>query len=202
MPHSNRLAIAAALAFAGVLGACKSKPPQTAAAPATTAQSTDDSDRLARDRAAAAAAAEATRRAREDSLNAAREAERVAQANMRSILTATIEFEFDASELQPGARAALDAKIRILAANPTVTLRIAGHTDERGSDEYNLALGQRRAAATMRYLVQHGLAANRFETVSYGEERPVAAGHEESAWCQNRRAEFEVTSGTAVLKRP
>jgi peptidoglycan-associated lipoprotein len=201
MPHSNRLAIAAALMFAGVLGGCHSKPPQATPAPATTQQSNDDSDRLARARADSAARAEAARRAREDSIAAARAAERAEQASMRATLIATIEFEFDAAELQAGARAALDAKIRILTANPTVTLRIAGHTDERGSDEYNLALGQRRAAAAMRYLVQHGLAANRFETISYGEEHPVAAGHDESAWCQNRRAEFDVTS-TTVLKRP
>ena len=85
-------------------------------------------------------------------------------------------FEYDQSELRAEDKAILDAKVPILQANPGVMIRIGGHTDERGSDEYNLALGQRRAAAAKRYLTEHGIAATRIETISYGEERPVAQG--------------------------
>ena len=77
----------------------------------------------------------------------------------------------------------------------------AGHTDDRGSDEYNLALGQRRAAAAKRYLTDHGIAADRVSTVSVGEEKPVDPGHDESAWAKNRRDEFEIVMAPAMLKR-
>jgi len=83
-----------------------------------------------------------------------------------------------------------------------VTIQVAGHTDERGSDEYNLALGQRRAAAVKAYLVQHGVADSRISTVSYGEEHPIAQGADESAWAQNRRAEFAITAGANNLRSP
>jgi peptidoglycan-associated lipoprotein len=88
----------------------------------------------------------------------------------------------------------------VLNANPDTRIRIAGNTDERGSDEYNLALGQRRAAQAKRYLTQRGIADSRIDIISYGEERPAADGHDESAWSQNRRDEFEITSGGQQLK--
>jgi len=113
-----------------------------------------------------------------------------------------VHFEFDQSDLRTEDRAILDAKVPIMQANAGVTIRVAGHTDERGSDEYNLALGQRRAAAVKDYLVQRGVAATRIETVSFGEERPVAQGSDEGAWGQNRRAEFEITAGGQTLKAP
>ena len=90
----------------------------------------------------------------------------------------------------------------MLNANPGLRLRIAGHTDERGSDEYNLALGQRRAAAAKRYLTQHGIAENRIEIISFGEERPAQQGSDESAWSQNRRDEFEIAAGGDTLTLP
>jgi peptidoglycan-associated lipoprotein len=83
--------------------------------------------------------------------------------------------------------------------NPSVRIRIAGHTDERGSDEYNLALGQRRAAAAKRYLTERGVEGARIDVISYGEERPAVQGGDESAWQQNRRAEFEIVAGGASL---
>src|SRR6185312_14892320 len=98
------------------------------------------------------------------------------------------------------ARATLDAKIAALSANPDVKLRVAGNTDDRGSDEYNLALGQRRAASAKRYLTDHGITADRIDVISYGEERPVATGEDEAAWSQNRRDEFEITAGGDNLK--
>jgi len=90
----------------------------------------------------------------------------------------------------------------VLAANSGVKLRIAGHADDRGSDEYNLALGNRRAAAAKRYLENKGIDASRMEVVSYGEERPLNPGADESAYAQNRRDEFEITAGGDNLVAP
>ena len=88
----------------------------------------------------------------------------------------------------------------ILTQNAAVKIRIAGHTDSRGSDEYNLALGQRRAAAAKRYLTDRGIDASRIEIVSFGEERGTCSDEDESCWSRNRRDEFEITAGqiTAV----
>ena len=122
-------------------------------------------------------------------------------ARCAATLTAMVHFDYDQSELRPGDRAILDAKVPILQANSGVMIRIAGHTDERGSDEYNLALGQRRAAAAKAYLVQHGIADARIETISYGEEHPSRKGRR-VAFSQNRRAEFEITSGGNNLRSP
>jgi peptidoglycan-associated lipoprotein len=87
-------------------------------------------------------------------------------------------------------------------ANPGVKIKISGHADERGSDEYNLALGNRRAAAAKRYLEGKGVDGSRIEVVSYGEERPLNPGSDESAYAQNRRDEFEVTAGGDNLSAP
>jgi peptidoglycan-associated lipoprotein len=106
-----------------------------------------------------------------------------------------IHFDFDRSDITDEAKSTLDAKVPVLNANPAVRIRVAGHTDSRGSDEYNLALGQRRAAAAKRYLTQRGVDASRIDVISYGEERPAAQGEDESAWSQNRRDEFEITAG-------
>ena len=185
------------------VAACHKKP-APAAAPAPAARTDSDSARMAQELAARQAADAAARR-RADSLDAASRATTSVTggaAALRSTLTAPVHFEYDQSDIRSEERAILDAKIPILQANPRVTIRIAGHTDERGSDEYNLALGERRAAAVKAYLVQHGISAVRIETVSYGEERPVAQGSDESAWAQNRRAEFEITAGAPTARQP
>jgi len=87
-------------------------------------------------------------------------------------------------------------------ANPNLKLRVSGHADERGSDEYNLALGNRRAAAAKRYLENKGIDGSRIEVVSYGEERPLNPGTDETAYAQNRRDEFEVTAGGDNIVAP
>jgi peptidoglycan-associated lipoprotein len=99
-------------------------------------------------------------------------------------------FDFDKSELKPEARQALTQDAELLMADPSVKVLIEGHCDERGTNEYNMALGDRRARSAMDFLVKYGVAAARIETISYGEERPIALGHDESAWWQNRRAHF------------
>ena len=109
-------------------------------------------------------------------------------------LSAVIRFDLDRSDLTDASVAVLDRKLRILQANPRLEIQIAGHCDERGSDEYNLALGSRRAAAAKRYLVEHGISEGRIGIMSYGEERPLDPGGTEEAWARNRRDEFVVTA--------
>jgi peptidoglycan-associated lipoprotein len=118
----------------------------------------------------------------------------------RASLTAPIYFDLDSDALTDADRASLDAKVGILNASAGVKIRVAGHTDERGSDEYNLALGQRRAAAAKRYLTQHGVPDASIDIISYGEEHPAMDGHDETAWSKNRRDEFEITAGADALK--
>lgn len=132
--------------------------------------------------------------------NSAEMAAKVAAA--RADLLATIYFEYDADDLRDDARSALDAKIRVLNANPQVRVRIAGHCDDRGSDEYNIALGRRRAETAKRYLTDRGIDASRIETVTFGRERPAVMGSGEEAWSRNRRDEFEITAGGDQLRAP
>jgi peptidoglycan-associated lipoprotein len=118
-------------------------------------------------------------------------------------ITGPIYFDFDKSDIRTDAAATLDTKIPWLQANPGMRIRIEGNADERGSDEYNLALGQRRAAAAKRYLVERGIDASRFDLVSYGEERPVCTEHDESCWQRNRRDDFViVTIGSDAIVVP
>ncbi len=107
---------------------------------------------------------------------------------MREITT--FYFDFDTAEIKPEARDVLIAHARFLQANPGQNVRIVGHADERGSKEYNLALGERRANAVQRFLVINGAARGQTETVSYGEEKPAVMGSGESVWAQNRRVEL------------
>ena len=134
-------------------------------------------------------------RARADSIAAAN-ARAAATARLRETLTSTIYFDYDASDIRGDARTALDAKIPILRSNSSLQIRISGHADERGSDQYNDALGQRRAAEAKRFLTDNGIDAARISIVSYGEQRPQTTGADESAWSRNRRAGFEITGGT------
>jgi len=115
--------------------------------------------------------------------------------NRYSTLEQRIHFALDRADLDGEARAALEAKAEILQASPNLTLRIAGHADERGSDEYNLALSKRRSAEAKRFLVSRGVEPSRLETVGYGEEQPLANGADDAAWAMNRRDEFAVTGG-------
>ena len=103
-------------------------------------------------------------------------------------------FGFDRQEIDDEARAILDANADILRRYPSWVVTIEGHCDERGTAEYNLALGERRALAARAYLVQVGVSGDRLRTVSYGKEFPFDPGHDEAAWAKNRRAHFVITS--------
>jgi peptidoglycan-associated lipoprotein len=177
------------LATAGFAVACGGKPkpeepvPQAEPAPAPTPAPTPTA---ANDDSAARMAREAAEKAKALSAD----------------LAAMIKFDYDQATIRQNDENTLDRKAAVLAANPTVKLTISGHADERGSDEYNLALGNRRAAAAKRYLQNKGIDASRMDVVSYGEERPLNPGHDESAYAQNRRDEFQVTAGGDNLVAP
>jgi peptidoglycan-associated lipoprotein len=204
MTHRMTRTLLAAVVVTAVASACRRTPPPPVTPSPTVNQ--DSIDAAERARREAAERVEAARRdsinranaAREDSLRRAREA----LEGVRSALTAPIYFDYDSDAIAEAGRSALDQKLAILQANSGVRLRIAGHADERGSDEYNLALGQRRAAAAKRYLTQRGIPEARIEIISFGEERPAASGSDESAWAQNRRDEFEITAGGDALRAP
>jgi len=103
-------------------------------------------------------------------------------------------FEYDSSEVSPEGQSVLQANASRLRSNPRWTITIEGHCDERGTAEYNLALGERRAVAARAYLVSLGIAADRLRTVSYGKEFPFDPGHDEAAYSRNRRAHFVITA--------
>ncbi|MDX2261767.1 MAG: OmpA family protein [Gemmatimonadales bacterium] len=145
-------------------------------------------------RRAAAAAAEKARLAA-----AAAEAERAALINQ---LAETIHFEYNMDVISTEDQARLDAKAAIIRANPALRIRITGHADERGSDEYNIALGMRRAVAAKAYLIGKGIEGGRIEVASLGREVPIDPSSNEAAWARNRRDEFEVVAGGQSLVKP
>ena len=113
-----------------------------------------------------------------------------------------IHFDYNEAAIRTDDNARLDAKAALLKQFSTLRIRITGHADERGSDQYNIALGKRRADAAKDYLVRVGIDASRIETSSLGREVPENSGHDESAWAQNRRDEFEIIAGTPSLRVP
>jgi peptidoglycan-associated lipoprotein len=200
--HSTRLVVPI---LAAVLAAgCHHNPPEVAVTP--------NADSLAlaeRARADSAARADAEARAREDSLRLAqqREADSVAALQrsteqMKQLLAMRINFDYDRSYIRPSDAQLLDQKVAVLQANPQVRIQVAGNCDERGSDEYNLALGNRRAISAKTYLLSHGIDAGRIETVSYGEERPLDPRHNETAWALNRNDQFSILTPAVVLRLP
>ena len=203
-----RLLSGAALAAFVLLGACAKKPetaPTPAAAPTTapvpTATPTVAS--ASADSAAERARRDAARlKAREDSIAAAKALASKTAAEVKAALLATVFFDYDRAELRDDTRAALEAKLPILQANSALRVRVQGHTDERGSDEYNLALGQRRAATVKRFFTDRGIDERRLEIVSFGRERPAVTGEDDGARAKNRRAEFEILAGGEALAGP
>jgi peptidoglycan-associated lipoprotein len=113
-----------------------------------------------------------------------------------------IHFDYDQDLIKPEDRPVLDAKAEILRANPALRIRISGHADDRGSDEYNLVLGNKRALAAKRYLENKGIDGGRIDVTSFGEERPVDPAGNEAAWAKNRRDEFEIIAGGDRLVAP
>lgn len=170
---NTRVALIAAVVATAAVG-CHKKPPANA--------KTDNTP---------VAAATATPDA-----NAGGEEARAGLPDVKTQTLATVFFAFDSSTLDDAGKTALQQDFDILKANPEVRVRLEGNTDERGSTQYNVALGQRRAESVKNFLVSLGIPEASLETVSYGEEKPADAGHDEAAWEKNRRVDLTVTAGT------
>ncbi len=198
----------AATAILIAAAACGGGQPETAPTP--------DPDSIAREQARRDSIA--AERARADSIRRAREeADRIARQRRADSLAAVrreneavmemirrmVNFDFDKSAIRAGQDTeVLEQKLAILQTNSGLRVEISGHCDERGTDEYNMALGMRRAVSAKQFLVDRGIAESRITVRSRGEEQPLDPGHNEEAWTQNRRGEFRVTSGGGSLKRP
>jgi peptidoglycan-associated lipoprotein len=150
-----------------------------------------------------AAKAEAERAAKEKELAKEKEFEKSLVAKKEPGITGEvfeskmlkdIHFDFDKYDIRPGDTEILKENAALLMKNPSVKIQIEGHCDERGTVEYNLALGERRANSAKRYLISLGLTVNRISTISYGKEKPLDPGHNEEAWAKNRRDHFIVLS--------
>ncbi|HYL20688.1 MAG TPA: OmpA family protein [Gemmatimonadales bacterium] len=186
-------------------GGGKPQPPAPVTAPDTSAQMAER------------ARQDSIERARQDSLRRAQEeAERIARQRaadslaaigrgsdaVKTLFATMIHFDFDKANIHTDDAGILDQKVSIMQANPSARIRITGNCDERGSDEYNLALGNRRAVSAKQYLVSHGIDKERIETASNGKEKPIDPGHNEGAWAKNRNDQFEIIAGGDVLKQP
>jgi len=178
------------VAVGGLASGCSRNKPAVAPTPAA-------SDRTVAD-AAAAEAAKLREEADRAAAAAKADADRAAasRAQVQSTLTTPVRFEFDRSVLTDEALQLLDAKVAALQANPSIRVRIEGNADDSGSDEYNMALSQKRAGIAHRYLTERGVDGSRLQIVSFGEEKPTCtANREEPCRAQNRRDEFVVLSG-------
>ncbi|WP_027857042.1 peptidoglycan-associated lipoprotein Pal [Marinobacterium jannaschii] len=179
-------AVALALSMAWVAGCSTSGSKTDAGAEgavdtASTQGATDTGVSRGADDAAAAAAAAAERAAQQ----AAQDLQNV--ANLQTVFY----FDFDKSSVQAQGLADLERHAQFLAANPAVGVRLEGHADERGTREYNIALGERRAKAVARVMMVNGVSASQIETISYGEEKPAVLGHNDQSWAENRRVELK-----------
>ncbi|HRX19249.1 MAG TPA: OmpA family protein [Gemmatimonadales bacterium] len=191
----SRLAAFAALAL--LVAACgKKEEPAITPTPVQTDRPMVNQDSID------AANAERARLAAEQAARDAAAAAEAARAELVNELAATVHFDYDQYAIRQVDEALLARKAAIMRANPNLRIRVVGHADERGSDEYNLALGMRRAASAKDYLARLGVEAGRIETASLGEEVPVDPASNESAWAANRRAEFDVVAGGQTLVRP
>jgi len=192
MKKAKRFLILGVLALATLsTAACGKKPAPVAPAPAV-----DDSADRARREAEERARRESEENARRQAeARAAAEAAQREMARTRSVLEAMVFFDYDDSTIRTDARAALDAKVQILRTQTAIRIRVVGHADERGSTEYNLAPGTRRAQSVREYMASYGIAADRIEIQTMGEERPLQTGHDDASWSRNRRGEFTILTG-------
>jgi peptidoglycan-associated lipoprotein len=188
---SNSRLVLAAIATVLVAAACTPEPPPET--PAPTGPTAEELERMRQDSIRLVEEAAAAERARQEEM-ARQERARAAEA-ARQALRETVYFDYDESVIRSDTEQRLRAKLDILRNNPGVQLRMEGHADERGTSEYNIALGNERAGSVIQFFTGFGLDGNRFSSVSYGEERPVAQGSSEAAWAQNRRVEFVITAG-------
>jgi peptidoglycan-associated lipoprotein len=181
---TQRALVVALVGLATTLSACHKKAPETAPTPVTTAASEQPPPPPPMTRGTEAPPAVDVEAAR---------------AALVNTLHDMIHFDYDQSVIKPEDNSRLDSKLEILRKYTQVRLRITGHCDERGSDEYNIALGMRRAQAAKDYLVRSGIDASRIEVASLGREVPIDPASTEAAWAKNRRDEFDVIAGNQTL---
>ncbi|MDH3356563.1 MAG: peptidoglycan-associated lipoprotein Pal [Desulfobacteraceae bacterium] len=161
---------------------CAKKVVQTEPVAMTQSEVSKASDRSAEE-------TEQAGRLQEDRLQAEAAAREAAET---AFVNENIHFAFDSSVLSDQAQQILNSKADYLHTNSGVKITVEGHCDERGTDAYNVALGERRAESVKNFLVDLGISANRLNTISYGEERPIAMGQNETSWAKNRRAQFVI----------
>ena len=172
-----------------VVGACSHSPPSTTPTPVSQAAPSQT----------AAPQAEAPRRGGDGAVLAGDTRDRDLAA-ARAALAQSIYFDFDSSAIRDDQRTPLESKVPVLSRNRELRIRVEGNTDERGSAEYNIALGMRRAAQAKRFLTDRGVDAGRIDVISYGEEHSVCRTSEEGCWHQNRRDDFKITAGDVTMK--
>jgi|HubBroStandDraft_4_1064222.scaffolds.fasta_scaffold664913_1 peptidoglycan-associated lipoprotein len=172
------LILIAVLSVSLVASGCSSKKPRPTPTSSNAAASTDESQTSGADASKAFGAAG-------DATGAG-----VAGPSGAQLQNRTIYFDFDSSEVKSDYNGLITAHAHYLAANPSIRVRLEGNTDERGSREYNIGLGERRAQSVRRALTLQGVAESQITTVSYGEERPAVTGHTEEAWARNRRVDI------------
>jgi peptidoglycan-associated lipoprotein len=184
MRKSVWLAMVLAMILPAMLftASCTKKMVQTQPVPAAQSEVPKASDRSAME-------AEQTGQQQEDRLRAESAAREAAGT---AFVDENIYFAFDSAVLSDQARHILNSKADYLRTYPGVAVTVEGYCDERGTDAYNIALGERRAQSVKNFLLNLGISTNRLNTVSYGEERPVAMGHDEASWAKNRRAQFVI----------
>lgn len=188
MMQYSKVVMVAAVAAVGLTACSKKTPP----APEPQPQVEQKATQPAVDREAEA------RRAREAEEARRREEAARAAAAARATLAEMVFFDYDQFSIRGDAKTTLEAKLPILRGDASIRLRIDGHADERGSDEYNLALGLRRANAVKDFLTGYGIDAARLEVRSLGENSPLDTNSNETAWAKNRRAEFQITAGSLL----
>ncbi len=205
MKHRLTITVVVAALALGGAAACGGPPEPQGPTPEELEQMRQDSIEAARRQAMQDSLARAREQARRDSIAAAEARARAIAAETeaaRAIIGEMIFFEFDRSAITSTAEVSMMKKLAVLRANPDVRIRVAGHADERGSVEYNRALGQRRAEAAKAFLVNFGIDGARITTVSFGEDRPLVNESNEEAWARNRRDEFTVISGGDQMRNP
>lgn len=159
---------------------CAQKMVQTETVPATQQEVSKASDKSNKD-------TDQNKQSEKDRLRAEQATRKVAG---NRVVSERVYFAFDSALLSEQAQQILSSKADYLRTYSEVMVTVEGHCDERGTDAYNIALGERRAEAVKNFLVDLGISANRLNTISYGEERPVALGQNEVSWAKNRRAQF------------
>lgn len=197
----NAKVFAASLLVLSLAACSTTKKADDAAAAQTAAEQQAAADKAAADAAAASTAAANTGGGLDSQsladANAKAQADAAAKANSLSAALGVkvFHFDYDSSSISNSDYNALKAHAAYLAKNSGAKVQVSGNTDERGTREYNMALGERRAKAVAAFLTSNGAKSGQLEVVSYGEEKPLATGESDEAWSQNRRVELEYTSG-------